>query len=369
MKKSLLIVIAVLLVFTTGCFDYRDMNKIFFSTLAIYDKDKKGNIVLYSENFKAYRGGGEQSGTEKRVVFRGTGKTLFNAFFDMSKSTGYPLEYSQSKALIYTERTAKNGMKDFLDATFRNQKINLRRYIFVYSGKPEELLKIKIEDEDFIGLFLENLMLSQGKIVNIIRLRSDDLAYKRLDGSGVYIVPIIRKVHEPLKDRIEISKAAVFKDDKMVSKLNNTEVVAYNFLIDDAKKGNILAENPEHTGDLISLDILSNNVKNSISYDGNKIYAKRKINTKVSIQGVQGSIRLTKDIRKKISEDAEKRIKKDCEAFFNKYKEKGIDILNTQRDLEIKYHNVNTKDILDKTELNVEVKVFIEGSQNTTDFY
>lgn len=368
MTKILWIIPLISVLLTAGCFDYNDMNKLFFTTLNIYDADEKGNVYLYTENFKAYRGEGEKAGTERRVLFKGTGKTIFDAFENMNKSTSFPLEYSQSKALIFTERAAKYGLNNFIDITVRNQRANIRRFIFIYPGDPEKLLNVKIGDEQFIGIFLENSMLSQGKVANMVRLRTDDLAYKRLMGSKVYIIPIIDKIHEPSKERIEISKAAVIKDDKMVDKLNNAEVKAFNYMNNTAKKGALVTENPEHKDRFISLVFNKTSFKKALVYDGSKVKAKRTIKIRVSIQEVQESISLTNEVRKQIAKDTEERIKKDCQDLFNKYKEKGIDIFNIQRDFEIKYPSEKIEDVLDKTDMNVEVKINIEGSQNTTDF-
>lgn len=344
------------------------MNKLFFTTLAIIDVNKEGKFTLYGECFKAYRGEGEKAGEEVRTVFKDTGRTPMEAFSNMIRTTSFPLEYSQNKVTIYTKQLAKQGLKDVMDDPIRVQKINLRQFIFICEDDPEKLLETKLEDEQFIGLFLENEMINVGESANIARLRIDDLMYQRLTGSRVYVIPIIKKIKEPLQERIQISGAAVMSNDKLAGELNDNEVIAYNFLNNTVKSGNLVVNNPEQKGKLITLEILNNKTKKTVSYKENKVTVNYIFNTKVTIMGVQGSTLLTNDdIRSDIEKNLEDSLRKDCENLFQKYKDSGVDILNTAREVEIKYPWVKTEDLLKSTEINAEVHVHIEGGQNLND--
>jgi Ger(x)C family germination protein len=369
MKKAVYILFFICVLLETGCFNYRDINRLFFTTAGIVDVGDNGDIIAYSENFKAYRGQGEKNGTEIRLVFRGKGKSLLDAYSEIVRTASYEINYTQIKALIYTERAARYGLDNFVDAADRDQKTTLRLFVFIYDGDPQELVDLKIPDEQFLGLFLDNLMVSQGRIANIVQLRFDEFLNRRNIGSRVNVVPIIRKVSEGSGDRIEVSGGAVIKDDRMVGRLSPEEVVPYNMIINEADTGILVCPHPQHKNKYVSYKILRNKTKILLDYDGKKVRLKKNIFARLTLVESMGSLDLTNDsIREKMKEDAEEKLEKGCMDLFNKFKEKDIDIYNVQKIFEEKYPKEKVEDVLAITEVETNCKVHIEGSNDTTNF-
>lgn len=368
MKKLLCIFMIVATTLNVGCFNYRDMNKLLFALATILDVDTSGDIILYGEFFKTHRYGEEKIGREDRVIIKGRGETLLDAFYDINTLTGSPVAYDVNRVLIYTERAARAGMDVLVDSSLRNQRPTLREFMFIYCGNPEDLVDIQIRDENFIGLFLDNSMIYQGKLLNIARLRLDEYSNNRLMGSRVNIMPIIKTSEESKRDRLEFSGAAIISDDKMIGRLEKEEVEAYKFLMNDIKLGAIITKNPMNEGKVISLDILKGSTKKSLKYNGDRIECDFKINVRSSLEEAQKGIILTNDnIRKQVKESAEKTVKDRCENLLRKCKEENIDILNIQRELEVEYHGLNIENIMDKVDFNLDINIDIEGSQVIND--
>lgn len=369
MKKAILVLLILFSFSLWGCFNYRDVNRLFFTTSVIVDVDDDDNVLIYSENFKAYRGAGEKGGTEVRVLFKGKGKTSYDAYSQVMQSASFEINYSQIKAIIFTARAARYGIDNFVDALDRDQKPTLRAFLFVYEEDPEELLKITLADEQFLGLYLDNLMVSQGEIANVVHSRMDEYTKNRLIGSKVNVVPILKISKVASEQRLSTKGAAIIVNDKMVGKLSEEEVIPYNFVINEAKVGFLYADNPEIENKLVALKILGNKTKISVDYDGETVYFKKKIKTEVTMVEVQKFTALSKDeVRKQIEKNAEKIIRHRCITVFEKYKEQGIDIYNVQRHFEKRYPSEKVKDVLKITKAETDVKVHIQGSQNTTDF-
>lgn len=371
MKKFMILILLIFILPLSGCFNYRDMNRLLFATTTLIDIDNKGNVVIYAEAFKAFRGEAQEAGTEKRVLMRGTGKTIFDAFIKMSLAADYEIDYSQNKALIFTKRAAEYGLDNFVDDIARNQKTTLRQYILVYTGNdPEGLIKTQMTDEPFLGLFIQNLMASQERLGKIYSVRINEFYNNRETGSTVNVVPIITKSKEQMTDRIEINGGAVLEHDKMVDILSPDEIFSYNFATRRGRNGILLADSPNYKGKYISLKILSSKPKISVSYDGSSIQLDKNIKIKAAIVEAQKSLFPMNDAeRRKIEQSAEERIKRGCTDLFEEYKEKNIDIYNVTRLFEIKYPNIKLENILAKTESkSIVVSVHIEGSNNTTDF-
>jgi Ger(x)C family germination protein len=352
-----------------GCYNYRDLNRLFFTTVVLVDIDDNDNIILYSENFKAYRGAGEKQGTEVRVIFKGTGLTDYDAYNKIIESASYEINYTQIKAIIFTERAARYGIDNFIDAIVRDQKPTLRAFLFVYPGDPEELLGIKLADEQFLGLFLDNLMVSQGKLENVSQIRLDKYMNRRLQGSNVAVIPLLKIKTTVSEKRVAAEGGAVILKDKMVDKLNDEEVISYNIVINEAKTGFIYAKNPEINNKFVSLKILGSKTKITVNYDGKTVHLIKNIKTKVTVVEAQKHLTLSnEDIRKQIEKDMEEKISKNCTDLFERFQEKGIDIYNVQRLFEMKYPHEKVENVIEITKPQTNVDVYIEGSNDSMDF-
>ncbi len=370
MIKNLLLLLILCTIFTGGCFNYKDMNRIFFTTSTIIDVDDKGIITGLGEYFKAYRGQGEKQGTEVKVLLEGKGVSLFDAFNQVVRSASYEINYTQLKAMIFTKKAAEYGLDYFIDSLDRDQKSTLRMFLFVYEGDPDELIKIKLEDEQFLGLFLDNLMVSQGRLLQMIQLRLDQYMNMRMMGSRVNIVPMLRITETASEKRVEVNGAAVIVNDKMVDTMTDYEVITYNLYSQDRNIGYLVAKNPDLENKYVNLEVLNHKTTISLDYDGKTLTLKKNLKLRVSLLGTQSHLSLLKDDNiEKIEADLAEKIEKNCSALFEKFRSKGIDIYNIQREFEMRYPREKPENLLEITKIVPKVDIFLEGSNNTTDFW
>ncbi len=355
----------------TGCFNYKDMNRLFFATSSIIDVDESGDLVIYIEAFKAFRGGAEQAASEIKVIFKGKGKTIYDAYINATLSASNEINISQIKALIFTERAALLGLDKFIDLFERDQKPTVRMFLFVLAQHqdPESFISTNVEEEHFLGLFLENLMIAEGRLGRVHRMRLNDYFNERLLGSQVSAIPIIQK-SQPEPFRIKLDGAGVFQKDKMVSKLTSDELVAYNFVVHGGNFGVMLADDPNTKSGLVSLKILRSRTKLNVEYDGKLVTLNKHINVTASlIEAKNKGFILDNNVRKQIEKSSSSKLTYDCIRVFQKFKKQGIDIYNIERMMEVKYPSVHIKNLLDNTQLGItDIKVHIEGSNNIRDF-
>jgi spore germination protein KC len=369
MRKKLICLMLVITILMTGCFSYKDINRILFVTGILIDLDEKNNIVLYSEAFVSTRSSGDRMGNEERIIFKSNGETFMKAAGGINLRSTFRLNYTQNKAIIFTERAAKYGLDNFIDGLYRDQQTLLRQYLFIYPGEPEKFMNVELKEEPFIGIFLADLIQNQKVTSVAMRRRLDEYLNNRLMGSTVDAINIIDIDKSQLNERIFVNGAAVIKDDKMVGRLDNEESYLYNLLKKTVKLGTIILPNPEHKDKFITLRILNSKTKDSLDYDGSKVILKKNIVIRTSFGETQKSIHILNDEeREAIIKDAEDKVKNQCIKLFNDYKEKGIDLLDVQNKFDRKYPNTNIKDVINIVELNLSVKVYMEGSTDTTDF-
>lgn len=374
MKKVLIIILFLVSSFMTGCFNYRDINEAYFVTATIVDIDTSidNGIVIYEEAFKPTRSGDGKSGSSssqgQRIIFKGKGKTIFEAVRDINNMSSYKLNFTQSRAIIFTQRAAEHGMADFIDFFQRDQETINRAYLAIYIGDLEDLLKADFKAEEYIGLFIPNLIRNVGSSSRTVELQLNDYLVKRIQASKTTVVTVIRLEKDYSDTKIKTNGGAVIKADKMVGVLDPREGQGYNFLNNQIKVGTLEITNPDDPNRYVTLEILKSSTKTELTYEREQVHLKKVIRTKTTLGEVQGKLIFNKANIDKIRATAEQNIIRACNEVFNKYKDKGIDIFEVQNSFHRKYPHDNDKDIIKRTYLELEVQVDVEGSTDTNSF-
>ncbi|WP_027625807.1 Ger(x)C family spore germination protein [Clostridium lundense] len=368
MKKIKLSIILCMCVLFNGCYNYRDINKIIFSTAIVIDIDEQKNPVFYMETFKPYRSAGTGSDKGERIVYKGKGKAVFEALRDVGLATSYKPNGTQCKAIIFTEKAAAYGIDNFLDFFDRDQEFLIRQYVAIFEGDVDRLIKMRMKSEEYIGIFLVDLMDNIGTSSRAIRLSLNDYLNKRIEPAHTSVMTVLKINSEQIEEMLSIDGGAIIKEDKMVDRLPRAESQGYNFIIDKVKSGTLEVSNPEDENKFVVLEIRRSKTKTKLDYDGSTLKLKKIINVTTSFGEAQRGVSITGDERDKIARGAEKNIKTACMNVFNKYKNKNLDIFEVERRFKLKYPKADARDVLKNTEIDVEVNVKIEGSSNKFNF-
>lgn len=375
MKKLGLCILIFVSVFFTGCFNYRDINKAYFVTATFLDVDNDGNIIVYEEAFKPTRGGGAKgssSGSDQgqRIVFKGVGKTVFEAIRDINTMSSYKLNFTQNRAIILTQRLAEYGINNIIDFFERDQELINRAYLAVYVGDIDKLLAVNLKEEEYVGLFVPTLIRNVGSSSRTVELQLNDFVVKRLQPSRTTVVTILMLETSPLGEKLKIKGGAIIKNDRMIGTLDSREGQGYNFLNNQIKTGTLEITNPDDQTKYVTLEILKNSTKTELTYNNKEqVNLKKMIKTKATLGEVQNKLNFTKENLEKIQKTAEQNIMRACNQVFNKYKNQGIDIFDVENSFYRKYPYITFPDIIKRTYLDVEVEVEIEGSSDTMDFH
>lgn len=349
----------------SGCFNYRDIDRAIFSTAMIIDVNEEGHVVLYSEVFHTYRSKENNSETGTRLIFSSTGKTLFEAVRNQNKTASNKINFEQNKVIIFTKRAAEYGIDHFIDFLNRDQELLLRQYILLFEGDPKELIQLTIKQEEYLGLYIYDLVRNEivSKFYDIFQVY--EYLNNRYIGNSIEVMGILKIKEEALEDDVSIEGAGILKDGKMIEKMEPEDANIYNGMMGQGTIRLIILPHPTIQGKNITLEILDCKIQSSVTYDNDKITLKKDIKFKVSFGESEYSIDLDDPkILKKIEKEAEEQTKKRYTEFFEKYKEKGLDIFRIQEMLSRKYPHIEIKDPIEITELKLVVDLDIEGSSD-----
>lgn len=362
-KRIFSLILMLLIIPTTlsGCFNYNDINQLTFVTSAIFDIDNSGNVVLYLDSMRPYRNTTESSDNGKRVIYKGIGKTALEAIRNINMASSYKINFTQNRALIFTEAAAKQGIDKFLSLIENDQEFQVKPYAFVFFGDVENLVNVSQNDEEYIGLFLNDLVQKNRNNPRSIISNINDYMVKTEIGNNYAVMSALEIRNDVSNQKVELAGGVLMKDSKMVERIDVTSGMSYNFLMDEIKTGTLEVSNPQMNEGFVTLEILNSKTKTDVEYKNNKVILNKKIKTRVAFAEAQGRFIVSDQAVEELKVKAEENIKDYLEEFFYNFTNKDIDILQVERALEIKYPNEVIEDVLSKIDLNIEVELNIQG--------
>ena len=350
-----------------SCFNYTEINKVTFATSLIFDRDEHDNVVLYLDCVRPYRNASESSDKGKRIIFEGRGKTALEALRDMDVSSSNKLDCSQVRAYIFTEQAARNGIKKYIDLINNDQQFNFKPYMFVYFGEVKPLLDVTSSDEEYLGLYLDELVNKNKENGKVISSNVNDYISDSLIGNNISFMSAIELKADSVKEKIELSGGVIMKDNHMIEYLEEKDVLSYNLLGNKVREGTFEVQNPDENDKLVTLDILEHYTKTNVHEVDGSILLKKKINLKVSIGEIQGKLKVTREVMDTIEKTEEEKLERYLRSFYEEYQKKGIDILGVVRTVNEKIPSNNIEDILGNTKLDIAVDITIDGSSLVRD--
>ena len=370
LKKTILVVLISIFAFSAaGCYNYKDINKVTFVTAAIMDTDPDENVLIYLECINPYRSTNESSDRGQKVVYVGRGKTYLEAIRDVNRTSAYKINFSQNRALIFTENAVSKGIKKQIDLINRDQEFLVKPYMFIYYGPVDSLLSYGKNNDEYLGLFLDELTLKTKATPKVVTENVNDYLTERLSGSGVALLGGLKFKEEFGSSNLQLFGGGILKNDTLVKNLDVEDTLSYNFLTDRIRSGTLEIKNPQAPNEFITLEILKSKTKTDIEYDGQRINLYKTIYLTVSIAESQGRFIIDDNSIELLKKNEKNNMKQFLNNVFNKYKNEGIDIFEVNRLMESKYPSLVLDDTIGITDLILNVKIKIEGASKVKNTY
>ena len=361
-KVSILLSLLLLPLLLTGCFDYHDINKVTFPTSIIFDVDDLGQEIVYLDCIKPYRSTNDSSDKGRRIIYKGVGKTALEALNDINRASSFKLDYTQTRAYIFTEKASRKGIKKFLDLINNNSEFSMKPSAFVYYGDVEELLKTVSTDEEYLGLFLNDLVGKEKYNPRAVKSNINYYLSNILMGSNTALLTSISLEDNAIDKKIQIQGSSIFKDNVLVERIDMENSLIYNIMMGNAKSGTLEISNPESKENFITLQILDSSMKDKLEFQDGKYKLIKDVNVEVSVSEIQGELIVDANGLDYIKVNEEAYISGYAEYLFNKYKKQNLDIFDIARLAEMYYPNENIDNPLSVTEVEVNTKLIIKGT-------
>ncbi|WP_160317141.1 Ger(x)C family spore germination protein [Oxobacter pfennigii] len=354
--------------FLSGCWNYRELNDIDIAAGAAVDKNKDNNNYMVTVEIINAKGGKDGSITPDIMNMEGI--TIFDAIRNMIMRIGRRIYWGHSRVFIISQDIAREGVIDVIDFINRDAEARADTYLLISQEETAgELLKGKDKVHDTISFHIVDTMKSQKSIPSYAVVELWQFI-KDLSAEGISAT-IPTAIMAKDKDSItpQVTGTAVFKKDKMIGWLDDTESRSMLFIKGKINSGLIIIPNiMENTNATLELSKVTTKVTPVIK-EGN-LTMNIKVVIDAGIAEVQGDTDIiSKDGRKKVIEVAEKTVKSQLESVIKKvqsqYKSDVFGFGSTvQRKMPNEWKAIKDDwgNIFADMDTNVSVKVEIKGS-------
>lgn len=370
MKKIILVIILLML---TGCYDYKELNQIAIIGATSIDKIDNNYIVkiqvINPQNVKEATSNNNTS----FVVYEGVSNNLQEAY---RKITNYSPRFTYSdhmQVLFLSENIVKEDFSEVMDFLMRNPSVRNDFYVLIEkSGNDiiELTTPISQISATSIKSSLENNSKHYGTstVVNF-----NDFSEMYLNPNNEIVLPSIKLIGN-IRDgqdmentmessdyvKYELSNLAVFKDNLLIGYLSLEESLAYNFIMNKIDTAIISYE----------CDNDKNIVTNIIHSKTDIKVNKNKININIDANGnlieVGCNVEIDKDRIKNIEDNISKRIENivsnSINNTLNNYDSDIYGFLDLYYKNDYKYYKKIKDKYYDNVFKNLDVKVKVKTS-------
>lgn len=371
MKKLILLLLVLPL---TGCYNYNELNNLAIATgFAVDIKDDEYEVTVLISNSQK-QGSGDSKSSASAAVYRGKGKTIFEAIKDTSLSISKQIYISHIEVLVLSQEVAKTKTTEVIDFFFRYPQTRNEFYLVIAEdSNAGDLFDVTTPLETFPSQNIsKNLEITEKLQGYIYTVTFNEFVKDLIEEGKNPILPTISikgSVEEGNKQEniekiepetyLKLGMMAVFNGSNLVGISNKDQSKGINFLNDKVKTTLIVTN--INDGKVV-VELSSSKTKKSVEIENDKPKFKIEINCDGSIAEVASNIKIeepeTIEIIKKQSEEEIKRIVNEA---INYSKELKTDIFSLGSLVYKKDHKLwkNIKDNWDNELSNLEIEVIV----------
>lgn len=328
-KKVPCLLLSILILSLTGCWNNRDLTELSVVTAVAIDKAENNDIELTVQIVKAESlkttesGSGGSSNNKPYVNISSTGVTMFDAVRNLLATASNRPFYSHVQLMVISDEMLKTNIDEFLDLFERNSETRRRADLLIAKGlKAKTVLESESSQVKFPSEHdVESLKANEayGKTPQITLV--DYLKANKKKGYGI-VIPVIYNTkgteenftHEDLK----IEGGAIIKKGVLVGFLNPIQARGYLFINNELKSTIINLPGIADPDKKLSLEVVRSSGKVKAKLNGDKPELSVEVDAEGDIGEVQGKEDITKpEVINKLEKEAEKEILRELTDVIN----------------------------------------------------
>jgi len=385
MKKFVLIIITLfILLISSGCYNYKEINDMAIVSSIGIDKDNKNDKYIVSAQIMNSKES-EDSEDSQITVYTKEGDTIHEALRNITLKSPRKLYGNHLSKIVLSEEVAKEGIDNILDIFNRITEVRNEFIItIVKEDKASDVLKVLTTTESIPAEYVKLSLKIADKTSGLTyATKLDEFISLYLKKGIDPVVPVLKIDKKEKKgttinnitttnpiSKIVIEDLAVTNKGKLETYLKNEEVIGYNFLRNQIQKM-IIPVKCDDENNYASILILKNKTKSNAAKKDNKYIINFNINSEAIITEYNCKKDLTDEkVIKRLEKDTEKKIKRYIKKSLNKQKETKGKFLGLERIIYLDYPKYKNEDYSVKYNAKVnlvrkgEIRNSVKGENN-----
>lgn len=385
MKKFVLIIITLfILLISSGCYNYKEINDMAIVSSIGIDKDNKNDKYIVSAQIMNSKES-EDSEDSQITVYTKEGDTVHEALRNITLKSPRKIYGNHLSKIVLSEEVAKEGIDNILDIFNRITEVRNEFIItIVKEDKASDVLKVLTTTESIPAEYVKLSLKIADKTSGLTyATKLDEFISLYLKKGIDPVVPVLKIDKKEKKgttinnitttnpiSKIVIEDLAVTNKGKLETYLKNEEVIGYNFLRNQIQKM-IIPVKCDDENNYASILILKNKTKSNAAKKDNKYIINFNINSEAIITEYNCKKDLTDEkVIKKLEKDTEKKIKRYIKKSLNKQKETKGKFLGLERIIYLDYPKYKNEDYSVKYNAKVnlvrkgEIRNSVKGENN-----
>lgn len=244
MKKLALVIIFLIILSSTGCWDKVELDRRTFVLGAAVDTPTNNSDeymvsveIPISKIINATVGAGGKDQTKTTLIQSDIGLSIFDIIRNMATQSDKVLYWGHQQELIIGEEIAKEkNINEIIDLWKRDPEVVRSMWVYIAQGKGKSILEAAPKHSTSVSMSINFQMMEQvDKTSELINMSLMEFISLLINNKGDLLVGRIALND---KNEIEIAGSAVIKDYKLKGWLNNNETFIANLIRNKAKDDN-----------------------------------------------------------------------------------------------------------------------------------
>lgn len=234
----------------SGCWDDHELDTIFIVTGAALDTGpdtSKISLALQVGKVEpsAAKAGSSASENSATLLLKCIGDSPMRCLNMLNRDSSRTLYLHHNQAILLGLDFAEQGVLDAMDLFVRSPESRESTPIMVVDGRAEDVLAAKLEQEKISGIFIAHMFQDLSAVTPHYTTRLLDFMAAVLSGTTCPVMPIIALYDFNGQMEIKHEGLAIFKEGRMVGRLDSEAMQGYAWALGAVKKGSVSAACPD----------------------------------------------------------------------------------------------------------------------------
>ncbi|GKU23255.1 Ger(x)C family spore germination protein [Clostridium folliculivorans] len=276
MKSIIMLLICIILSLSlTSCWSAVELNKLGIVTGVALDKSSKEedlNITAQVGVPKLEKSNSGVGGKEQFVNIKEKGKNVSDALKNISREYNRVLFFAHNQVVIFNKDLAQQGLSEQLDFFLRQREMRPLTWMLVSDGEAASILETHTNTQDDPGINIGKLIKNEKNVSQLPLINFKEFTARLMSKTTSPVIPIIQMKTVDEKTKVPyIASTAVFKKDKMIGELNESESMGLLWGINKVKYGTITVNSP-NGNDKVAVRIIRSKTHVKPKIEGEHIY-------------------------------------------------------------------------------------------------